>query len=424
LPLSLLCIPPPSIYFTRRTVSFELQSILKMPIQQSESRRRNVTTTIRRRRASPNPPVVISEHRTTTVGRRSAKSTISVRPSSAHLTPSTSASASPAPSAISAYSQEIYPQTIEWDLPVSHPSDILPSSSTRKRKPTANVKPMNTWIPLIQSFLDEIVRRDGPGSHSVDGPCHSCNNTTPLFRCNECFSNALLCKSCILNAHQQTPFHRIQVGPLLYNSFTQCSHRLQEWNGLYFKQTSLCALGQRIQLGHDGSACPSPNIASSLSTILHTNGIHSVYIDHCACSQAVNVNITSQFLRLGLWPATVLDPKTATTIHMLEFFHQLTLQSKINFYDFYWSLSHLTSNTNASAVPVRFLPLYFPLPPLLTLPPLASIQRIQQMCPSVQTHHAHQTQWSSSLPPSALCLTLWLMRHRMSLLPTPRPQHS
>ena len=202
-----------------------------MSLQRSESRRRNVTTTIRRRRTSPNPPVVISEIRTSTVGRRSTKSTISVRPSSAHLTPSTSASASPAPSAISAYSQDIDPQTIQWDLPAAHPPDLLPSSSTRKRKPTANVKPMKSWIPLIQSFLDEIVRRDGPGSHSLDGPCHSCHNTVPLFRCNECFSNALLCQSCILNAHQQTPFHRIQVSLLHYTSLLSLGTHIILRNG-------------------------------------------------------------------------------------------------------------------------------------------------------------------------------------------------
>ena len=149
------------------------------------------------------------------------------------------------------------------------------------------------------------------------------------------------------------PSHSGQSSALYLIAFTRCSHCLQEWNSLYFKQTSLCALGQHIQLGHDGAACPSPNITSSLSTILHTNRIHSIYIDHCACRQAVNVNITSHFLRLGLWPATVLDPKTATTIHLLDFFHQLTLQSKVNLYDFYWSLSHLTSNTNDSLVPVR-----------------------------------------------------------------------
>ncbi len=142
LPLSLLCILLPSIYFTIPAVSFELQSNLKMPIQQSESRHRNVTTTTCHHRASPNPPVVIFENRTTTVGRHSAKSTISVRSFSAHLALSTSVS--PTPSSISAYSQDIAPQTPEWDLPMSPPPDLLPLSASRKRKPNANVKPVNS----------------------------------------------------------------------------------------------------------------------------------------------------------------------------------------------------------------------------------------------------------------------------------------
>ena len=41
------------------------------------------------------------------------------------------------------------------------------------------------------------------------------------------------------------------------------------------------------------------------------------------------------------------------TIQLLDFYLQLTLQSKINLYDFYWTLSHLTSNTDDSKVPVH-----------------------------------------------------------------------
>lgn len=118
-------------------------------------------------------------------------------------------------------------------------------------------------------------------------------------------------------------------------------------------------LGQRIQLGHDGTPCPSPRLSTFISTVLHTNGIHSVCIDNCACQEGQNVNITAQYLRLGLWPATVFQPRTAVTIQLLEFYHQLTLQSKVNLYDFYWTLSRLTSNTDDSLVPVCCSP---PLP--------------------------------------------------------------
>ncbi len=146
---------------------------------------------------------------------------------------------------------------------------------------------------------------------------------------------------------------RLVLPPFIISSISLLLYALhQQWNGFYFKQTSLQALGQHIQLGHDGAPCPSPLLSPTTSTVLHVNGIHSVYIDQCACQENWNINITAQFLRLGLWLATVLDPKTAATIQLLDFFHQLTLQSKVNLYDFYWTLSHLISCTDDSVVPV------------------------------------------------------------------------
>lgn len=342
-----------------------------MSQSRSQSRHGNFTTSIRRK-AKPQPQPTSTQY-SHTVGGNRVRGRVAVRPSSAHLTPSNSAS--PAPSSISNYSQDPGATSIQWDLPTAHPSETHPSSTTgRKRRtrvclqhyffpspfphlihPLHQEKLMNSWIPMISSFLDEILRRDGPGTQSTDGPCNSCAQFSPLFRCSDCFSNELLCQSCIIGSHIQAPFHQIQVHLLCFPSpiFFNLSNSplfLQQWNGYYFKKISLQALGLRIQLGHDGSSCPSPSLSNLMSTILHTNGIHSVYIDQCTCHEGHNVHITSQFLRLGLWPATVVKPRTAVTLQLLDFHHQLTLQSKVNLYDFYWSLSHLTSNTDNSLV--------------------------------------------------------------------------
>lgn len=121
--------------------------------------------------------------------------------------------------------------------------------------------------------------------------------------------------------------HFIDFGLRRSTNFFLLIH--QYWNGFYFKHTSLQALGLCIQLGHDGGPCPSPHLSSLKSTILHTNGIHTVFIDHCACPDGHNIHLTAQYLRLGLWPATILQPRTAVTLHLLDFHHQLTLQSKV-----------------------------------------------------------------------------------------------
>jgi hypothetical protein len=83
---------------------------------------------------------------------------------------------------------------------------------------------MNLWIPLIPSFLDELVRRDGPGSQLLDAPCVSCAQSPALFRCLECFSSPLLCQACMLDAHLQAPFHRVQVSIPSHLSISSTSH--------------------------------------------------------------------------------------------------------------------------------------------------------------------------------------------------------
>lgn len=60
----------------------------------------------------------------------------------------------------------------------------------------------------------------------------------------------------------------------------------------------------------------------------------------------------NQLLRFQLYPATVIDPVTAATFRVLEFFHLNTLISKISAFDFYATLSRKTDNTGVQVVPV------------------------------------------------------------------------
>lgn len=60
----------------------------------------------------------------------------------------------------------------------------------------------------------------------------------------------------------------------------------------------------------------------------------------------------NQLLRLQLYPATVIDPMTAATFRVLDFFLLNTLVSKISAFDFYATLSRKTDNTGTRDVPV------------------------------------------------------------------------
>ncbi|KAF9442592.1 hypothetical protein P691DRAFT_644034, partial [Macrolepiota fuliginosa MF-IS2] len=57
--------------------------------------------------------------------------------------------------------------------------------------------------------------------------------------CLECFENDHVCSQCIIQVHQQQPFHHIQ-----------------RWTGGFFTKASLYDLGHIIFLGHRGEQCP------------------------------------------------------------------------------------------------------------------------------------------------------------------------
>lgn len=84
--------------------------------------------------------------------------------------------------------------------------------------------------------------------------------------------------------------------------------------------------------------------------IIDLNGIHKVALDYCNCHVAQPRTV--QLLRFCLYPATTIDPKTAATFQVLEFFQLATLVSKITAFDFYTTLSRRTDNTGTKNIPV------------------------------------------------------------------------
>ena len=104
-------------------------------------------------------------------------------------------------------------------------------------------------------------------------------------------------------------------------------------------------LGLRIQLGHPlRESCDLPIPAKGDSfLIVDTHGIHEVGLDFCGCERATN--ILSQLLRYKLFPATIRNPQTAATFHVLERFHILSFESKCSAHEFYRSLARETDST-------------------------------------------------------------------------------
>lgn len=86
--------------------------------------------------------------------------------------------------------------------------------------------------------------------------------------------------------------------------------------------------------------------------VLHTNGFHPVSLRYCGCCDNTGDNI-EQALCSELYPATLNAPTTFCTFRVLEQFHTLTLQSKINAYDYYMSLKVITDSMGLGKQYVR-----------------------------------------------------------------------
>ncbi|KAJ6505093.1 hypothetical protein C8R45DRAFT_817502 [Mycena sanguinolenta] len=188
-----------------------------------------------------------------------------------------------------------------------------------------------------ETFLDELVRCEGPGDYHGQKRCAECRGLgTQAHRCEECFTGALFCAPCLVQLHADNPFHFVQT-----------------WNGTFFERNSLRSLGLRIQLGHTrGELCPGTlarvpeehgNTDKKCFCIVHTNGIHEVALDFCTCGKAQSHAV--QFLRAQLYPATTLRPSSAASFAVLRKFHMHSFESKCSAYEFYNALARETNNT-------------------------------------------------------------------------------
>src|SRR5271155_1406731 len=131
------------------------------------------------------------------------------------------------------------------------------------------------------------------------------------------------------------------ITPLCLKLFSNC---FKKWNGIFFQKSSLYDSGLCIQLGHGGAKCIAPTPGPITFTVVDVSGIHNVAINYCNCRTNGIIPHHIQLLRAGWLPATFNRPKTAFTFHCLDFYHELTLQSKVNAYDFCRSLLRLTDS--------------------------------------------------------------------------------
>ncbi|KAJ6466504.1 hypothetical protein DFH09DRAFT_1485378 [Mycena vulgaris] len=158
--------------------------------------------------------------------------------------------------------------------------------------------------------------------------CLACTCSNAVYRCTDCLHSCLYCEACMVEIHHRTPLHHIE-----------------KWNGTSFKKCTLKSLGLRIQLGHSiWETCPNPAPAAGDDfVIISTHTIDNVGLDYCNCSLSQPRPI--QLLRMGFYPATGTNPRSAATFAALDRFDLTTLESKCSAYEYYNSLARGTDNT-------------------------------------------------------------------------------
>ena len=106
-------------------------------------------------------------------------------------------------------------------------------------------------------------------------------------------------------------------------------------------------------MGHAyGDTCINPQRAFGDDfVVLDVSGIHEVAVDYCGCETAEPKH--TQLLRSRLFLATRIDPKTAATFRLMEYYHVLHNQTKASGFEFFNTLSRRTDNTGTEEPKVR-----------------------------------------------------------------------
>ena len=238
------------------------------------------------------------------------------------------------------------------------------------------------WLPKKPIYLDALLSMEAPESFE----CLSCHDVLGDWRCRDCLYNPIFCTECCRNTHAANPFHRID-----------------HWTGTYFEPAWLFQVGLVFHLGHEGNHCPSyfngsppvvdiqdatgyeddtdditksdtsNNIVRILKRftgvydlgsttyptpldchqlmVVDVSGVHRIWVKWCNCPDAHD-RLDIDLLRIGLFPASYKNIKTAFTFRLLDDVRMSNLECKSSVYQYYQKLRRLTAPMFPSAVEV------------------------------------------------------------------------
>ena len=98
---------------------------------------------------------------------------------------------------------------------------------------------MKHWLQEKRSlYLNRILEMKADGVREK-ATCPVCQMGRAIWRCLDCMDKRPLCVFCCRSNHTNAIFHRIQ-----------------KWNGRYYKKGALWQVGVKLYTGHNGSPCP------------------------------------------------------------------------------------------------------------------------------------------------------------------------
>ncbi|KAH9922726.1 uncharacterized protein B0H18DRAFT_1183398 [Fomitopsis serialis] len=239
---------------------------------------------------------------------------------------------------------------------------------------------MREWLPHREDFLERLIDLEAPRERRR---CAECNAEWSPWRCIDCMGQPSFCTGCCVTEHKRDFLHRVERwisedGPgRMWKaiSFPQSPRGSKglclesavcTYNGVgndsdsnqgFFQTSSLYNVGARLFLGHGGAPCPLFSLISGEGlchkiTVVDVTGVHHVRVTFCQCSKPDSK--PRQLLALGLYPASVLAPRTAFTFRVLDDFLLANKISGIAAQSYFERLRRLTSNAFPARVPDRY----------------------------------------------------------------------
>ncbi|KAI6139402.1 hypothetical protein BKA82DRAFT_4020163 [Pisolithus tinctorius] len=174
---------------------------------------------------------------------------------------------------------------------------------------------LQQWLPHQWHYLAILLDMEAPPEPR---DCVLCG-VDGIFQCTECAHWLVFCTMCCWAEHKHWPFHRVE-----------------QWNGTFFEESSLQLASLVLHVGHGGKHCPASGCSNDEVTTEEEDDSHI------------------QLMQAGMFPATTKATRTAFTFQVLDDFVQDNVECGTSVMNFYSKLCCITSNAFPHLVPDRY----------------------------------------------------------------------